>query len=204
MIILATHHKSGTVLCRRVFGEYGISKVLKRKFHIIKANQTEFPKLELGDIVHLTHASIDQISKIKELVTNVKIVHFVRQPRHMLCSSLQYAKTSNEKWLHIIRKEYGEKTLQEFLCSLSNKEGLIYLINNRSPNVRNMMEIQIKCNPYFVKLEELSWDTSLRVYYDLLRFLNIEGEELLAGLRLFCKHALWNTGIVTTSVNTFI
>jgi hypothetical protein len=195
MIVLATHHKSGTVLCRRVFGGNGISKILKREFHIIKANQMEFPQLKLGDFVHLTHASMDQILKIKELVTDVKIIHFVRQPRHMLCSSLQYAKKSSEKWLHIKRKEHSGKTLQEFLCSLSNKEGLIYLINNRSPNLRNMMEIQIKCNPYFVKLEELSWDTSLRVYYDLLRFLNIEGDELLMGLRIFCKHALWNTGI---------
>ena len=92
MIVLATHHKSGTVLCRRVFGSNGISKVLKRNFHIIKANQMDFSDLKLGDIVHFTHASKDQILKIKELVTDVKIVHFVRQPRHMLCSSLQYAK----------------------------------------------------------------------------------------------------------------
>ena len=97
---------------------------------------------------------------------------------------------------YIKREEYGKKSLQEFLCSLNNKEGLIYLINNRSPNVKNI-KIQIN-NPYFVRLEELSWDTSLRVYYDLLRFLNIEGEELLAGLKLF-KHALWNTGIIAHS-----
>ena len=66
-----------------------------------------------------------------------------------------------------------------------------------------MLEIQIKCNPYFVRLEELSWDTSLRVYYDLLRFLNIEGEELLAGLKLFCKHALGIPVLLRTQLAEF-
>jgi len=43
-----------------------------------------------------------------------------------------------------------------------------------------------------VKLEEVSWDVSGRVYERLLRFLGFEGEQLRRAAEICGRHALWS------------
>ena len=114
----------------------------------------------------------------------------------MLCSSVLYHKTSDEKWLHVPKKQFEMKTYNEIINSLTIKEALIFELE-RNSNINEMIEVDeyFRNNPDIpcltVKLEDLSHDKSLRTYHETLTYMGFDGLDLLKGIEIMAKNSLW-------------
>ncbi len=195
-IVLASHHKTGSVFLRKVFEEF--AKHVNMSFCFFDKGDKGPKKLDLlrYDIILLRHANIKQIEQIIDLNAKVKVAHAIRNPRAMLISSTLYHKDSTEKWLHVPRPSFQGKTFQEKINTLSIKDALLFQLEH-SKNIKDMLELKrylskntsIKSDCF--RLEDLSHDKSLLTYQKLLSFLDFEGFDLLKGIEICANNSLW-------------
>ena len=194
-VVIACHHKSGTVLSRRIFSK--ISKHLDTGFNSWGKNEKLFKKFSRVGFNVLTHSSISQLEKLSKLDSELKFVHLIRNPKAMLCSTALYHKTSDEKWLHLPKKQFDGKTYSEIINGLSIKEALKFELE-RNSNITEMIEVDefLKANSeidsYTVKLEDMSHDKTLKTYLELLLYLGFDGFDLLKAMDIMSKNSLWH------------
>lgn len=158
-------------------------------------------------IFHLSHASIQQLS---ELPPKTQTIHFIRDPRGIILSSLRYHLKSNENWLHIKSSAYGEMSYQEKLKSLNSYcEQLVFEMENSSKdNIWQMFDIFESKSPEIlnVRLEEVSHDNEMRIYLKMGHHLGFRGRQLLQFINAACRSSLWfNTSLpshATTGVKS--
>ncbi len=141
LIIHSCYHKVGTVWFRRILSTiaayYGLN-FQKSKPHELK-NNTE--------IFFDDHSLVD-LSKMSNYVGS----HMIRDPRDIIISGYFYHLRTNEKWVHEKKKEYGNKSYQEYLKSLSLENGILAEIKRTAPEIRQMAEWDYN-NPNFIEIK---------------------------------------------------
>lgn len=114
-LVHAAHHRVGTSWFRRILSaiakEYGLS------FAVV--SMTNPPDVEAEALLY-DHAGLFD----RERLRFFRGSHLIRDPRDVVVSGYFYHRWSEEEWLHIPRSEYGGRTYQELLLSLSLEQGL--------------------------------------------------------------------------------
>jgi hypothetical protein len=191
-IVVATHHKTGTVWMDGVFKaiagdlgvryinfrtEYGRLKELVRSPFVLFCYDSDF-----GD-----HAALlDQ--------QDVKIVHLIRDPRDVVISAMHYHKASRERWLHEPIPGYDDLTYQRALQRLPTRfEKYVFEMENSSAStLRDMAQWHYgRANCFEARYEDLRQDSGLAYWRQITAFLGLDAAEQTVANRRFWQNSLF-------------
>jgi hypothetical protein len=191
-VVVATHHKTGTVWMSTVF------KAIARKLGATYVDfWSNYGRLERGlrspfvllnhDSTFLQHADILRRR-------DVRILHIIRDPRDVLISAMHYHKTSSEPWLHEAVPGNENVSYQQRLNALATpfEQFVFELENSTSSTIEAMLEWQYGSeNCLEVRYEELWSDRSMALWSRILEFLGFDGREQELGRACFWEHSLF-------------
>ena len=210
-ICIFCYHKSGTALLSKVFSQFCQSR--NWKFLSLMGRQTQIP--QNADVILFGHSLIDP----SEISASFVGLHVIRDPRDIIVSGYQYHCRTSEKWcinsdftpkLPILfpkvpysqqhrseewklgyLKSLSERSYQENLLSMSQRDGLLFEMNNYGAwtiesmkawnyNLDNILEL---------KYEQLmnSYDNAFHSIFDHFGF---SRSEIDAGMDVASKHDL--------------
>ena len=190
-IVVATHHKTGTVWMSTVFKaiandigaayvefrpQYGrLAEALRAPFVLFNYD-SEFrehsPLLERGD---------------------VRILHLIRDPRDVLISAMHYHKKSNETWLHEPVPGYDNVTYQRRLNALPTpfQQYVFEMENSTESTLRDMVNWQYgRANCFEARYEDLRVDTQMAYWSKIMGFLGFDEAE-----RQVCRQRFWQNSL---------
>ena len=184
-VLIATHHKTGTVWLASVFGS--ICNLYSVSFN------REFPeKTADGFAVYLQdHSQFD----FESVPVPFRGVHMIRDPRDVIVSGCFYHQQSGEKWLHRAREEYGGMTYQEKINSFESfDDKLIFEMENcASWTIQEMIKWDYgNENFYEIKYESLIEDIDLVLFHQIFSFLKFPGELMPMFLNIAYKKSLFS------------
>lgn len=185
-VIVGTHHKTGTVYALNVFRELSLAadwRLWEMEYE---------PQPAQWDIAFHSHVRPHLLLPI--LNHDIPIVHFIRHPKSLILSAARYHLDAEEEWLDSPEPWLGGQSYRQVLAGMKSfEEKLLFEMQASSRlQVVAMKEMAESSLPMLnVKLEEIAHDTSLAVYVNLLRYIGCEGRQLLEGLSICVKHALW-------------
>ena len=190
-VLILSHHKTGTTFCRKVLEILSNHKVLEFVRFDENNKITEESVFNKSIFFH-SHPTVYEVDLIKSNVDQLNIVHFIRQPRNLIVSSLQYHLKGREDWLNEARDDLMGKTYQEHLQDLDFEDGLIFEMHNMSYwNIKNMHEIAKQFQTTQIKLEELSHDRTLQTAWRFVESLGLDGTDKLNALTAAVRNSLW-------------
>ncbi len=136
MIIIGSYHKTGTALFHKIWKQYFKSDTTKFTFNS-----------------HFNRVPDDDIK-------NHKCIVIIRNPYEIIMSGTRYHQITREKWVHIKKEEYNNKTYQEHILSLNQDDKILFEMNNAGKRTINFMYNDIKNrnfnnNVLFIRLEDL-------------------------------------------------
>jgi hypothetical protein len=191
-IVVATHHKTGTVWMDGVFkalaGDLGAQYInfrddkvrlkerLRRRF-ILFCYDSEF-----GEHTHILDHE------------DVRIVHLIRDPRDVVISAMHYHKASREGWLHEPLLGYDNLTYQRALQQLPTRlaQYVFEMDNSSSSTLRDMAAWRYgRANCFEARYETLRQDSGLVYWRKITDFLGLEAEEQAASCRRFWQNSLF-------------
>jgi hypothetical protein len=191
-IVVATHHKTGTVWMDGVFKaiasdlgvryinfrtEYGRLKELVRSPFVLFCYDSDF-----GD-----HAGLlDQ--------QDVRIVHLIRDPRDVVISAMHYHKASRERWLHEPIPGYDDLTYQRALQRLPTRfaKYVFEMENSSASTLRDMAQWHYgRANCFEARYEDLRQDSGLAYWRQITAFLGLEAAEQTVANRRFWQNSLF-------------
>jgi hypothetical protein len=111
LIVVCTHHKTGTVWMANIFR--AIKKQFKRKLY--SGRQSELPPD--ADIFLQDHSRVD-LDALRLRGRPVRCVHVIRDPRDVVISGCFYHVKTTEKWANTPRAEFGGKNYREAISAL--------------------------------------------------------------------------------------
>jgi hypothetical protein len=186
-IVVATHHKTGTVWMVSVFK--AIAKGLGARYvdfwshygRLDRQLRTPFVLFNY-DSTFLQHS--DVLGR-----DDVRILHLIRDPRDVLISAMNYHKTSDEAWLHETVPGDDGITYQSKLNSFSTpfEQYLFELENSTNSAIEAMLDWQYdRANCLEARYEDLRLDHSMALWSQIVTFLGFEETE-----QGFCKDCFW-------------
>jgi hypothetical protein len=185
LILVATHHKTGTVWMRKVFQT--IARVHSLRFHVnvqdsLPANTDIFfqnaSKFELGT-----------------LPRSYRGVHIVRDPRDVIVSACFYHQKAAEPWLHIPDPALDGKTYQQALNELPTLEDkLSFEMRHATRRVIDAMAAWNYQDRNFleVKYEDLIVDVDLVLFHRIFQFLGFPGQVIPSVLAIALDQSLFS------------
>lgn len=197
MIVVGTHHKTGTVLMTKIFEEVAKYK----EWHFYKS--TEFDPEVKTDIYFVRKSNID----LSKLPLGCKGVHLIRNPYEVVVSGYRYHLITREKWCRITKRErLGGKTYQEYLNALSLDEGVTFEMIHAAYNTICGMYHWDYADERFLnfRLEEFleTFDRALEKMFRFLSFNESDVMALLQQCRKFKKSvAVDKRGHITNKSN---
>jgi hypothetical protein len=191
-IVVATHHKAGTVWMFTVFraiarelganyvnfwSQYGrLERALKPPFILLNHDST-----------FLQHADVLRRQ-------DVRILHLIRDPRDVLISAMHYHRTASESWLHEKLQGNDNAPYQQKLNALAteHEQYLFELENSTSSTIEAMLDWQYdRPNCLEVRYEDLWRDRSMALWSRIVAFLGFEGSEQQVCQTCFWEHSLF-------------
>jgi hypothetical protein len=109
-----THHKCGTSWFHNSFSR------IARRFALNYQASSQDDLDSRTDIWFQWHSQV-HLDTLPPYIGS----HMIRDPRDVTVSAYFYHKWCDEKWCHIPHKEFGNRTYQEYLQSVSKEEGLL-------------------------------------------------------------------------------
>lgn len=190
-IVVATHHKAGTVWMSTVFR--AIARGLGMRYVDFWSHYRELEKLLVPPYVLFNHDSMFLQHKPLLDRNDVRILHIVRDPRDVLISAMHYHQSAAEPWLHEYTPGFGRRTYQERLNRLEDpyQRYLFELERATGSTIRGMLEWRYdRHNCFEVRYEALRADSSMKLWADITKFLGLsEGEQR------FARHCFWNRSL---------
>ena len=190
-VVVATHHKTGTVWMDGVFkaiaddvgaqyvdfrSEYGrLEKVLQEPFILFNYDS------DFRDHAHLLDRD------------DVRILHLIRDPRDVLISAMHYHKKSAESWLHTPVPGYNNVTYQRRLRELPTRleQYVFEMEHSTAGTLRGVLGWQYgRANCFEARYEGLRQDTDLAYWTRIADFLGFDEAE-----RQSCRRRFWQNSL---------
>jgi hypothetical protein len=195
LIVVCTHHKTGTVWMANVFR--AVKKEFKRKLY--SGKQAELPPD--ADIFLQDHSKVD-LDALRKRGRPVRCVHIIRDPRDVVISGCFYHVKTTEKWANTPRAEFGGKNYREAISALPNDhEKLVFEMKHTGmKSISDMINWNYKDQDVFeARYEDLIDDTGYRVFRPMMEFLGFHGAELDKVLEIVHAHSLFGGADGSTS-----
>lgn len=191
-IVVATHHKTGTVWMATVFK--AIARRLDANYVDFWSHYGRLDRVLKTPFVLLNHNSIFSRHAKELRREDVRILHLIRDPRDVLISAMHYHRSADEPWLH--EKVSGSKDApyQQRLNSLAtpHEQYLFELENATGSTIEGMLDWQYdRPNCLEVRYEDLWADRSLSLWSHIASFLGFEEAELDVCRQCFWEHSLF-------------
>jgi hypothetical protein len=191
-VVIATHHKTGTVWMSTVFKS--IARELGANYvdfwsHYGRLERSLKPPFILlnHDSTFLQHADVLRRP-------DVRILHLVRDPRDVLISAMHYHKTSDEPWLHEKVPGNDNAPYQQRLNALPTpfEQYVFELENSTGSTIEAMLDWQYgRTNCLEVRYEDLWRDRSLELWSRIVEFLGFDERERRLSRACFWQHSLF-------------
>src|SRR3954453_21802158 len=159
-IVVATHHKTGTVWMDGVFkaiaGDLGARYINFREHQRRLQEQLHSPFIlfcydsDFGD-----HAAVLDRK-------DVRTVHLIRDPRDVVISAMHYHKAARESWLHEPIPGYDNRTYQRALQQLPTRHAqyIFEMENSSASTLRDMANWRYgRANCFEARYEALRQDS---------------------------------------------
>jgi hypothetical protein len=191
-IVVATHHKTGTVWMDGVFKaiarEVGVEYVDFRSRHRCLADASRKPFILLNydsNFREYSHALNRD---------DVRVLHVVRDPRDVLISALHYHKKSTESWLHEPIPGYDNVTYQRRLRALPVKfdQYVFEMEHSTAGTLRDLLNWRYgRANCFEARYEDLRQDAQLNYWRRISVFLGFDEREQQISGRCFWQNSLF-------------
>ncbi len=191
-IIVATHHKTGTVWMDTVFeaiaAELGVAYVdyWSQREHLEDKLESPFILFNY-DSDFRGHS--DLLSR-----DDVRILHVIRDPRDVLISAMHYHCKSEETWLHEPVPGYDNITYQRRLNAFATRyeQYVFEMENSTDSTLRDMQGWQYdRTNCFEARYEELRQDTRMAYWTRIIDFLGFDEVEQQACRERFWQYSLF-------------
>jgi hypothetical protein len=190
-VVVATHHKTGTVWMDGVFkaiaADLGVAYVdFKAQYgQLTEVLKTPFILLNTDSDFRDHEDILDR--------DDVRIFHLIRDPRDVVISAMHYHKKSNESWLHEPVPGYDDVTYQRRLKELPNKHRqYVYEMEHSSGGtVQDMLRWRYdRPNCFEARYEELRQDAGLACWHEISAFLGFDEAE-----QEICDQHFWENSL---------
>jgi len=191
-IVVATHHKTGTVWMDGVFkaiasdlgvrlvnhkADAGRLDVLLREPFILFSDDSDF-----RDIPHVLERE------------DVRILHLIRDPRDILISAMHYHRRAREGWLHEPAPRYLGMTYQQALRGQRSRfQQFVFEMENSTActlqDIRAWRYDRPNCHE--ARYEDLREDFSTAYWRSIMAFLGLDAAEQDLAARRFWQNSLF-------------
>ena len=164
LVLVGTHHKTGTVWMKHIFE--AISKTHDLKFYY--GRQNKLPRET--ELFFSDHSWF----RFKALPGNYRGLHLIRDPRDVIVSGAFYHQKSSEAWLQEPRRKFQGQSYQRALNQRESLEAKIrFEMEHAGASTIHEMLTWNYANRQFieVKYEELIQDESLVLFREIFTFL---------------------------------
>lgn len=193
-VIVATHHKAGTVWMATVFkaiaADLGVTYVDYWSQHEHLEDELKSPFILFNyDSDFRGHS--DLLSR-----DDVRILHLIRDPRDVLISAMHYHCKSEESWLHEPVPGYDNVTYQRRLNAFATRyeQYVFEMENSTDSTLRDMQGWQYgRSNCFEARYEELRQDTRMAYWSRIIDFLGFEPHEQAVCRQRFWQHSLFGS-----------
>jgi hypothetical protein len=191
-LVVATHHKTGTVWMDGVFK--AIAGDLGARYVNFPAEREQLNGLGRGRFILLSYDS--DFRNFPTLLDHkdVRILHLIRDPRDVVVSAMHYHKASRESWLHEPIPGYNNLSYQRALQNLPTKlaQYIFEMDNSSASTLRDMASWNYgRANCFEARYEDLRQDTRLVVWQRVMAFLGLDAREQAIGNRRFWQNSLF-------------
>ena len=191
-VVVATHHKTGTVWMSTVFK--AIARRLGAHYIDFWSQYGRLDRVLKPPFILLNHSSIFARHAAALRREDVRILHLIRDPRDVLISAMHYHKKADEPWLHETIPGNNQASYQQRLNSLAtvHEQYLFELESATGSTIEAMLDWQYdRPNCWELRYEDLWSDRSLSVWRQAASFLGFEGAELDVSEKCFWEHSLF-------------
>ncbi len=187
LIVVCTHHKTGTVWMANVF------RAMKKQFKlkIFSGKQADLPPD--ADIFLQDHSKVD-LQSLRDRGRPVRCVHVIRDPRDVVISGCFYHVKTTEKWANAPKAEFGGKNYRETISALPNDyEKLVFEMKHTGmKSIHDMVSWNYQDQDVFeAKYEDLIGDTDFIYFRPMMQFLGFEGADLDTVLEIVRANSLF-------------
>ena len=190
-IIVATHHKTGTVWMSNVFR--AIANDIGADFIDFWSQHGQLEERLKGPFVLFNyHSDFREHTDVLGR-RDVRILHVIRDPRDVLISAMHYHKKSNETWLHEPVPGYDNVTYQRRLNALSTpfEQYVFEMENSTESTLRDMSKWEYsRANCFEARYEDLRQDTQMAYWTKITAFLGFDEAE-----QQICRQRFWQNSL---------
>lgn len=186
LVVISTHHKTGTVLWRNILWQIGT--VLRMRCGLGDWPEL-LPRLDDLDLV------LDWHSRAQSQTRPLRGVHVVRDPRDMVVSGCGYHLESDEPWLLLPEPEYDGRSYQQALRDQPDLRARMHLELGRTSQT-SLRELAAwdRADPRFAetRYETLVTDTELVEFTRLFTHLGFPRRARAALRRIARRNSLFS------------
>ncbi len=191
-VVVATHHKTGSVWMRTVFRAIGLA--LGVPFINPSKKALLHPaSLPGAAILFSDHSDFSNCPWILDHPQS-RILHVIRDPRDVIISAMHYHRHAKEAWLHTSRKGFGGLTYQQKLNRLQDDHSRYIFEMERTAKrvIRDMQNWNYsRPNSFECKYEAMVADDRMELITKILVHLGFEDHQLEASRRIFWENSLF-------------
>jgi hypothetical protein len=191
-VVVATHHKTGTVWMDGVFKT--IADDVGARYLDFRSEYGRFEdKLREPFVLFNYDSDFRDHAHILER-EDVRVLHLIRDPRDVLISAMHYHKKSAESWLHTPVPGYNNVTYQRRLRELPTRldQYVFEMEHSTAGTLRDMQYWDYgRANCCEVRYESLRQDTDLSRWTEIVTFLGFDENETQCCRRRFWQNSLF-------------